>query len=157
MITIREARGLDREELVHLAVHFATTVDPYVELFAGLDARAVCGRTVDLLLNLAEEGLAAIFVAVDGDDIPYAGLAICENVNLLTGEKFGDEIAWWVEPAQRSSLRVGPKLLGVAEKWTHQRGLTSIKMVAPQPSAVGVFYERAGYRPIETAYRKVLT
>ena len=154
MITIRQAHRLDREELVRLAVHFATTVEPYRTLFDGLDAPNQCGLVIDLLFNLEER--AAIFVAVDADDVPYAGLAICENINLITGESFADEITWWVEPSQRNGFRVGPKLLGCAQNWAHGRGLRSIKMVAPIPSTVGTFYERAGYRAIEVSYLKVL-
>lgn len=154
MITIRRATPLDRQELIRLAVHFATTVEPYVTLFAGIDVPAQCALVVDLLFDLGER--AAIFVAVDADDVPYAGIAICENSNLVTGEHFADEITWWVEPSQRNGLRVGPRLMGEAEVWATTRRLRSIKMVAPIPSTVGRFYERAGYQAIEVCYRKVL-
>jgi len=153
-LNIRRATPGDHHELVRLATHFASTTEPYRTLFDGVDIPAQCGLVVDLLFDMGER--AAIFVAVDEDDIPYAGLAICQNVNLITGEVFADEITWWVEPDRRNGLRVGPQLMGAAELWATTRGLRSIKMVAPIPSTVGKFYERAGYQAIEVAYRKVL-
>lgn len=154
MITIRRATPGDHHELVRLASHFATTVEPYRTLFDGIDIRAQCDLVVQLLFDLGEQ--AAIFVAVDADDVPYAGIAIAENVNIITGERFADEITWWVEPDRRGGLRVGPQLMGAAELWATTRQLRSIKMVAPIPSTVGKFYERAGYQAIEVSYRKVL-
>ena len=153
MITIRQAGPADRFELARLALHFATTHPPYPALFAGIDVPARIAFVLDLVFQLGEQ--AAIFVAVDVDDVPYAAIAMVENVNILTGERFGDELAWWVEPDQRSSVLVGPRLLVAAEEWTTGRGLGSIRMVAPYPSKVGKFYTRRGYQEIETSYRKV--
>lgn len=153
-MSIRRATPGDHHELVRLATHFASTVEPYRTLFDGIDIPAQCGLVIKLLFDLGER--AAIFVAVDADDIPHAGIAICENMNVVTGELFADEITWWVEPEMRGGRRIGPQLMGAAELWATTRGLRSIKMVAPIPSTVGKFYERAGYQAIEVCYRKVL-
>lgn len=153
-VVIRTARPSDRLELIRLARLFAET-EPYRDLFRGsnIDIDHQLASVVDLLFELGDD--AVVFLAVDADDVPYAALALVANVNLLTGERFADELAWFVEPSYRNHKRVGPYLLRWAEEWAHAKGLRSIKMVAPIPSKVGNFYMRAGYSPIETAYRKV--
>jgi GNAT superfamily N-acetyltransferase len=83
------------------------------------------------------------------------GIAVVELPNLITGDLYAEEVAWWVEPNRRG-LRLGPQLIAVAEEWATTRGLRSIKMVAPIPSQVGRYYERRGYVALETAYLKVL-
>ena len=148
-MTIRRATQDDREILVMLAVHFCQQVLPYTQLHA---TPASLGRLVDLLFGL-EERAAIYVVELDGEIV--GGLAICENVNLVTGETYADEICWWVEPTRRM-LRAGPLLIAAAEDWATSRGLTYIKMVAPIPSRVGKYLASRGYIAVEQAHIKVL-
>jgi GNAT superfamily N-acetyltransferase len=117
----------EREQIERLALHFSL-MEPYRALFNASGRR----------------GLA-----------PLIGIAVVELPNLITGDLYAEEVAWWVEPNRRG-LRLGPQLIAVAEEWATTRGLRSIKMVAPIPSQVGRYYERRGYVALETAYLKVL-
>lgn len=150
MITIRAARYGERAALLSLAVHFAQS-PPYARMFETVEPWHI-GQLIDRLFALGEE--AAIFVAVE-DDAVFGGLAIMDVPHLFTGEHYADELCWWVEPNRRG-LRAGPQLLCRAEEWARARGLRTCKMVAPVPSDVGRFYEKMGYRALETAYVKVL-
>jgi GNAT superfamily N-acetyltransferase len=73
----------------------------------------------------------------------------------ITGEPYADELCWWVEPAYRRG-NLGLKLLRCAERWATTKGATMLKMVAPEGTDIGRFYERVGYRAVETAYQKRL-
>lgn len=149
---IRPATLLDRQDVRRLAIAFSYT-PPYDQLFdeATRDALPI----VDLLYDLIALDRAAIFLAIDAGGQVLGGLAICANINLMTGAAFADELCWYVEPAHRKG-RVGPYLLGAGEKWALEKRLGSIKMVAPHPSTVGRFLERRGYVALETAYLKRL-
>lgn len=82
-------------------------------------------------------------------------MAIAALKHPVSDEWMGEELAWWVSPDHRHGS-IGPKLLGRGEDWARQKGLCMLKMVAPAESVVGMFYERRGYVPIETAYAKRL-
>jgi GNAT superfamily N-acetyltransferase len=85
--------------------------------------------------------------------IGMLGLIVAPNI--LTGQHYADEIAWWVDPEHRKS-RAAHRLLCAAENWARQKGLSVLKMVAPAGSEIGTFYERRGYVLVESAYQKVL-
>lgn len=84
-----------------------------------------------------------------GHLVAFIALAVVEDI--IDGRPRAEEIAWWVEPEHRP-LRAGHKLLGAAEDWARQKGVISLKMVAPSGSTVGAFLERRGYVHIESAY-----
>lgn len=96
-----------------------------------------------------------VCLVADAGDRLAGFLALVALPHPLTGQLYGDEIAWWVEPEYRRG-RVGPQLLVAAEQWARQMGCQSVKMVAPFKSTVGAFYERCGYTAVETAYAKQL-
>lgn len=83
-------------------------------------------------------------------------LGLITAPNILTGLRYADEIAWWVEPEHRKT-RSAHRLLCAAEDWARQKGLSVLKMVAPAGSDIGTFYERRGYTLVESAYQKTLT
>ncbi len=92
------------------------------------------------------EDRRGIFGALVGVDMPHPLMPV----------RVFDEIGWWVEPSRRGH-QAGPRLLQAAEGWARTRGLRFIKMVAPAASpAVGSFYARRGYAPLETAWFKEL-
>lgn len=82
-------------------------------------------------------------------------LAIVMVPHPLSGKTFAEEIAWWVEPEHRKGL-IGPKMLRLAEEWATRNGANMVKMVAPAATSVGMFYERSGYKAVETAYIKTI-
>jgi GNAT superfamily N-acetyltransferase len=84
--------------------------------------------------------------------VGFLALAVLEHP--LSGKIYGVEVAWWVDPAYRNGM-AGPKMLGCAENYARQKGLSVLKMVAPSGSPhVAAFYERRGYVAVETAYQK---
>ena len=72
-----------------------------------------------------------------------------------SGEWLLDEVAWWVEPEYRRGT-LGPRMLRVLEQIARDRGIRSVKMIAPVGTDVGRYYERHGYRAVETTYLKRL-
>jgi GNAT superfamily N-acetyltransferase len=70
--------------------------------------------------------------------------------HFLSGDMFAGEICWWVNPEHRGD---GVRLMRSAESLAHERGATTIQMIAPD-ERVGRFYERLGYRRIDTSYQK---
>lgn len=74
----------------------------------------------------------------------------------MTGQLVAIEAAWYVQPEYRSG-RCGPLLLKAFEAWAIAEGAEVLKMLAPVGSDnVGKFYERMGFRALETAYIKTL-
>lgn len=69
---------------------------------------------------------------------------------------YASETVWWIDPGARG----GPaavRMLREYEAWARRRGCVFIGMaaLATFPGA-GKLYERAGYKPTETHYMKVL-
>lgn len=168
MTTIRAATPADRFRLVEMASRFLLESD-YGPIFAERSTPEKLGALVDKVLEIG-----VIFVAERQFDIDVATgtpatadtiatmeavelvgmLAIVILPHLFTGLPFGDEIAWWVEPEHRGNGRIAYKLLRSAEEWATRNGANMVKMSAPAGSTVGAFYERMGYRPVETAFIK---
>lgn len=148
MIEIRPARLEDREALVILGLHYAAAA-PNRELFPEL-SRARVGRIVDSLFELRER--AGILVAVV-DDALVGGIVTIAKRHRVTGDDYADHLAWWVEPSHRGGLLLGPQLLTAAETWAVDHALTFLTIGAPTP-AFGRFYERRGYRAVETTFIK---
>ena len=68
-------------------------------------------------------------------------------------DRMAAEAFWWMSPECRGGT-TGVRLLRQAEDWARQQGVPYLHMVAPN-SRVAKFYERLGYRPLETHYYKV--
>lgn len=143
-MTIRPATLDDLPRIVEMAVRFLTET-PYGALLPPSPAR---------LAAVAEQLITEVGVILVVEAWPtrlVGMLAIAFVEQPLTGDLYGDELAWWIEPEQRGSA-LAHKLLGVAEEWVLRKGGSGLKMVAPHGSPIGTLYERKGFTAIETAY-----
>lgn len=152
MITIREATPADTAALIRIGESFTGGIEPYRSLFGRLPLERV-EANVEVMLALAVDR-AVVLVAVD-EDVVCGVLVLVEVTNLYNGELWADEFVWWVDPAY-VGRGAGPRLLAAGEVWACARGLRWMKMIAPQGSRIGRYYERQGYVPVETAYMKRL-
>lgn len=141
---VREATADDTARLVEMAQRFLAE-SRYGQLFGADPLRL--GALVATCL-----ALGVIFVAEVEDGI-IGMLALVAVPDPFSDVRYADEIAWWVEPAHRAGI-VGPRLLMRAQNWTRSQRLPFLKMVAPADTQVGGFYERVGFRAIETSYIK---
>lgn len=145
MTTVRHARlEADRPIIVEMVGRFLGAT-PYGKLLTFAPERLE--PLVDQVL-----ALGAIFLA-ERDGLVIGMIAICALESPISGDRYAEELVWWVNEEARSSS-AGPKLLRAAEAWTRQAGLFVLKMVAPAGSTVGGFYERTGYAAVETSYIK---
>jgi GNAT superfamily N-acetyltransferase len=144
-VIIRPATVDDSKAIVEMGLKFHAS-SPYVWMRATEQSiTELCG------LVFALERGAVILLAVE-DGKPFGMLAGALSKHLVTGQIFADEIVWWVDPAYRGSRRAGPALLCSFKEWARERGCSMLKMIAPNPSLVGEFYERQGFRLIEQIY-----
>ena len=154
---LRPATIADRDAVVALALHFHAST-PYGSLVT-VDPLRI-GYLFDLALAsgvvfVAESGLPD---DPDGEPVPasavvaFLGLTVLELA--VSGDRYAEELAWWVEPAYRSGT-LGPRLLRMAEDWAVAQGCAFVKMGAPEGQpAVGRWYQRQGYQAVETAFMK---
>lgn len=142
---LRPATLADRAAVVQLALAFHGST-PYAGLL-DVDPDRL-GAQFDVAL---QHGV--IFVAeVEAALVGFFALAALDHG--LSGDRYAEEMGWWVEPAYRAGT-VGPQLLRRAEEWARAHACRFLKMVQPFGADVlGRFYERQGYAPIETAFIK---
>lgn len=160
---IREATLDDTDAIVTLATKFLATTA------YGRILTISTEQLEQLIPTVLERGV--IFVATMVFDIPepfgspadrYQGqaivgfLAAIEAIDPYSGDRYADEIAWFVTPEARNGS-YGPRLLGSLEKWALAKRLSFVKMVAPadQPG-VAEFYKTIGYEALESAFIKRL-
>jgi GNAT superfamily N-acetyltransferase len=153
---IREATAADRFRIIEMTTRFILE-SQYHHWLSGATPERI-GAYVDAVL---ESGV--IFVYELGNyNAPEQGVKILGMLALLpfehplTGQRVAEEFAWWVDPEHRRGL-AGPRLLAHMERWCVQNRLHMVKMVAPDGSSVGDFYNRSGYQALETHWIKVLT
>lgn len=146
VIEIRPATAEDVDRLVDMAVRFLASTRYGVLVTPHPHA---LGRLIAQVL-----AIGVIFVAEVNGRVE-AMLALVALPHPISGELYGDELAWWVEPEHRHGS-IGPRLLLQAETWARERGARILKMVAPADSTVGNFYKHFGYVEVETAYQKTL-
>lgn len=146
---LRAAVASDRDAVVSLGLCFHAET-PYGELLH-VDPDRI-GAQFDVALDRG-----VVFVAeVDDGMIPPAlvgFLALAALTHMLSGDRYAEEMGWFVLPPYRTGT-VGPRLLRRAEEWAKTNGCVFLKVAAPEGTDVGYYYERAGYLPIETAYLK---
>ena len=82
-------------------------------------------------------------------------LAIMPVVHQLFGFDYGEEVAWWVAPAHRTT-GTGEALLAHGEAWVQAQELRYFKTAAPAGTRLGRYYARRGYQELETVYQKEL-
>lgn len=145
---IREAALEDVPAIVAMGLRFAS--DEYKDylrpdplLLAQLAQRIITGQT------------SIGFVAQ-----PEAGGPIVGMLGMMTyrqpmgGDLVATEIVWWVEPEARGP-RAAIHLLNRGERWAREQGATKFQMIAPTDH-VGHFYERMGFKKLETHYQRSL-
>lgn len=121
---------------------------PYGALFEVTAERPPAA--LDELLGLVLEA-GVVFVADVGTGL-VGMLAMGVGGHAISGQRYADEIAWWVHPAHRGGT-IGPRLLAAAEAWARADGCTLVKMIAPHHAPdVGRYLARRGYAPVETAH-----
>lgn len=145
-MTIREATPEDSEALITMTQHFLEQT-LYGALF-GFHRESIAILVVTVI------HVGVILIGEDAG-VGVGMIAIAALDHPISGDKYAEELAWWVEPSHRHGT-LGPRLLRSAERWCVQNDLNMLKMVAPHGSRVGAIYEHRGYRPIETAYVKKL-
>jgi GNAT superfamily N-acetyltransferase len=155
---LRAAIQPDRADVVSLALDFHNST-PYARLLAvdpeRIGAQFDVARTHGVVL-VGERG--NVPTPAGPELVGFFALAALDHA--LSGERYAEEMGWWVAPEFRSGT-LGPRLLRRAEEWASTHGCAFIKVAAPfDPeldrvgSRVGRFYELQGYQPIETAYFK---
>jgi len=149
---IRQATTADSYEIVRMTTRFLLSTE-YGAMFSADVTPETIGNLIATVLKHGTIFLAELWPEGGGEKQVIGMLAIVVIPHPLTGRTFADEIAWWVDPEHRNGL-TGPYLLRSAEDWARQNGANMVKMVAPAGSTVGAFYERRGYRAVETAYLK---
>jgi hypothetical protein len=141
-VVIREATLADVPALVEMGRHFITS-SRYVDLIT-FDA----GRLASAAVSLQSYG-PTFLAEIDGR---LAGMLIAAVApNILTGEQWAEEVAWWVEEPDRGAA--GGRLFRAFEAWAEQLGLP-MRMVAPSGSTLGHFYARHGFEEVETTWIK---
>ena len=143
---IRPGVEADAPQLVRMAKRFLEET-AYGALLQPSDA--TLGELVALVDQIGQVYVAEVLGEVVGM------IAVLPLPHPADGRMYADEVAWWVEPEHRTG-RIGPQLLRAVEDWSRDQGLFMVKVTAPANTAVGVFYRRAGYLEVETAYVKVL-
>jgi GNAT superfamily N-acetyltransferase len=146
MVTIRPATLEDLARVLEMCWEFLA------QTRFGLFVQPSTSTLTKLILFVMTNGII-LLAESDGEVVGMLAVAALEHP--IDGRRFGDEIAWWVEPEHRKG-RAGYRLLCAAEDWARQEGLKALKMVAPYGTDIGTFYERRGYVAVETAYHKTL-
>jgi len=143
---VREATFADVPRLIEMACAFHAA-SPYGKLLPATPER------LEVLVRLTLTQGCALVAVHDGQVVGMLGLLFPEHP--FTGERFAEELAWWVEPSCRS-LRAGPQLLAAAEAVTTRYGISVLKLSALNPSRVGDWLTTKGYEATETSFVKDL-
>lgn len=144
MTTLRRANVEDLPAVLRMAAAFITS-GAYRDVLA-----LNTGCLEALFLQLLDCGV--VFLAeVDGQAVGM--LAASVGTHPISGEPVAGEVCWWVEPDYRGSV-AAVRLLIAAQAWARdERGAASFQLIAPAGSELGEFYERLGYREMETTYQ----
>lgn len=150
---LRVATAEDKPAIVRMGLEFFKA-SPYAAILPGTNEEGFA-RLVEFVITPSPTMLALL--AVDDVDQPIGMLGMHVSPHPLNGQPYAEELVWWVEPGHRGARLAGPLLLEAAETWAREAGAKLVKMIAPvDRKRVGWFYERVGYREIETAFVKVL-
>ena len=95
---------------------------------------------------------AGTILTLENETTLVGMMGILCTPHFLSAEMCASEIFWWVTPGHRGD---GVRLLRAAESWAKECGATKLQMVAPN-ERVGRFYDRMGFKRIETSYQKAL-
>jgi RimJ/RimL family protein N-acetyltransferase len=140
---IRLASEADIPRLVEMGLRFRRESE-YVDVLA-----ENAGKMEELARQLAKNGCLVVSERA-GRVVGMLGYVIFPH--FLSGELVSGEVFWWVEPEERGE---GLKLLRAAEECSRRNGAKFMQMIAPN-DRVGAFYERLGYRRVETSFQRPL-
>jgi GNAT superfamily N-acetyltransferase len=141
-MTIRKAVAEDRDELLAMGQRFHSST-PYSTVIRWNPVQLA--RVIDTIL---ESGV--FYVAEDRGGALVGVIGVFVTLHPLSGDPVATELLWWVEPAARGDS-TAVRLLKDAEAWAKAAGALGMIMVAPDVRT-GQFYERLGYRSVETSY-----
>lgn len=145
---IRQALDTDRERILEMARRFMDST------FYGSLMRALPTHLEALFLIALHQGVIYVWEQEPGEVLAFIAL-VGPIEHPMSGELYGEEIAWWVEPELRGA-DIGRALLAEAETWASAAGICVLKMIAPTGSGIGRFYDNLGYTAVETTYMKRL-
>lgn len=146
-MTIRLAVVDDRAVLLRMCLRFAQ--ESGYRAFIAIDF----GRLEALVDFVLEHGAAFVCVNPLGLVVGMLGVTLIEHP--MSGECVASEMAWWIEPEYRGGT-TALRMLTHAETWARELGATRFQMVAPAGSTLGLFYQRRGYRELESTYQRSL-
>lgn len=142
MSATRSATSDDVEQIVAMGRHFIEDIYPG-------DLR----YNPDQIRLFAHQLIAAddsdILLAESGGDV-VGMLALMAYAHPMSGDRIATEVCWWVEPQHRG---LGMRLFRAAEAWSRAQSAVVFQMIAPSPE-VAHFYERVGFKAIETTYQR---
>ena len=149
---LRPATADDRDAVIALAMRFYAA-SPYGRLLAvDLD------HLHQMFDSAVEDGIVIVAEPEHSDEggelLGFLALDALEH--RVSGERFAAEVGWWVEPAYQAGT-IGRQLLERAEAWAKAHDCAFLLLSAMPGAdgpAVGAFYERRGYQPIETLFMK---
>ncbi len=141
-MTIREATAADVDRIVAMGERFIANVYP-------ADVVANPAQIAKLAAQLIESPDGDIYLAIL-DEQTVGMIALHAYPHPMSGERIATELCWWVEPEHRG---VGVSLYKIAEAWARAQNAALFQMIAPSP-AVARFYQRMGFKAIETTYQR---
>jgi GNAT superfamily N-acetyltransferase len=147
-VTIREATAQDVPDLVQLGLRFRASTS-YADLLA--ENADQMRQTAERLIT-QDDGVVFVSEDAGGDVTGMIGCLVF--VHHLSGAVTCGEVFLYVIPEARGH---GARLIKQAEQWARNHDATTIQMIAPVSTEVGVLYTRLGYRAIEVAWQKPLT
>jgi GNAT superfamily N-acetyltransferase len=112
----------------------------------------------NLWRRVIEAGAGAIFLLETDEGGVAGGIGGICTPDILTGQLVAVELFWYVQPEHRHGL-FPVRLLREYERWASGQGCVHVSMIymeASMPERMKEFYERSGYRLLETVYRKRL-
>jgi len=111
---------------------------------------AVDPERVAALFDVCRQtGAVLLAVDVDREEVAAGMLAFFVADHPLTGERYAEELAFWVEPEHRGGT-AARRLIARASEYARQRHASCLKMSQPESSpAVGALYQRAGFVAVE--------
>jgi GNAT superfamily N-acetyltransferase len=104
--------------------------------------------------ELLESGICRVFYAETEDKIIQGSIGFIISNDLHDGKKIAIETFWFVDPTYRG---IGKKLFNKFEAEAHKLGcekLAMIHMVDSYPDTLKAFYEKNGYKLLESHYIK---
>ena len=110
---------------------------------------------VDFWNELSKRGQCSTWIFRCGDTITGA-LGVIINMSLFDGKTIVEEMFWFVHPDHRGTA--GIKLFLAAQQWAKESGAARMMMgkMLTIENSVGDFYEKNGFRKLQTQYIKDL-